>query len=135
MPKHHIRFTLFSQTVCVIAQPHYIVACRIISLSSQIDLNKRKYHKIIPYSQKKKCKLKAMRCFCSSIYIAKRRTCKLFETFKKENYLGLPLDKQTLFSFSKLRISFHKLEFELGRYNNILANERYFKFVFVSRIK
>ena len=70
-----------------------------------------------------------MRYFCSSVYITKLRTCKLFKTsFNKENYLLiLPLDKQTLFSFSKLRVSNHTLEIELGRYKNSPAEERYFR--------
>ena len=39
-------------------------------------------------------------------YITKLRTYKLFKTsFKKEYYLSLPLDKQSLFSFSRLRVS------------------------------
>ena len=51
---------------------------------------------------------------------------KLFKTsFKKENYLSLPLDKQNLFSFSRFRVSNHKLELELGRCKNILPEERY----------
>ena len=59
-------------------------------------------------------------------YITKHRTYKLLKTsFKKENYLNLPLGKQILFSFSKLRVSNHKLEIELGRYRNIPSKERY----------
>ena len=56
----------------------------------------------------------------------KIRTYKLFKTsFKKENYLSLLLDKQSLFSFSRLRISNHKLEIKLGWYKNIPPEERY----------
>ena len=54
------------------------------------------------------------------------RTYELFKiTFKKENYLSLPLDKQSLFSFSRLRVSNPKLEIDLGRYRNIPSEERY----------
>ena len=59
-------------------------------------------------------------------YITKLRTYKLFKTsFKKENYLSLPLDKQSLFSFPRFRVSNHKLEIDLGRYKNIPPEERY----------
>ena len=59
-------------------------------------------------------------------YITKLRTYKLFKTaFKTENYRSLPLDKQSLFSFSRFRVSNHKLKIKLRRYKNIPPEERY----------
>ena len=69
-------------------------------------------------------------------YITKLRAYKLFKTpFKKENYLlvSLPLDKQSLFSFSRLRVSNHKLEIELGRYKIFLLKKDIAVFVTLIR--
>ena len=69
-------------------------------------------------------------------YITKLGTYKLFKTsLKKENYLRLPLDKQSLFSFSRLRVSNHKLEIELGGYKNILPIERYCRLCNLNQIE
>ena len=50
-------------------------------------------------------------------YIRKLRGYKT--SFKKENYLSLLVHSQSFISFSRLRVSNHKLEIELGRYKNI----------------
>ena len=71
-------------------------------------------------------------------YITKLRTYKLFKTpFKKENYLlvSLPLDKQSLFSFSRLRVSNHKLEIELGRYKIFLLKKDIDVFVTLNQVE
>ena len=52
-----------------------------------------------------------------------------------KHHLRKQLDKQSLFSFSKFRVSNHILEIELGRYKNIPAEERHCRICKSSQIE
>ena len=53
-----------------------------------------------------------------------RTYCKFKKTYTFENYLGVSVDKKIISQYSKLRLSSHRLNIEVGRYTRTPVNLR-----------